>query len=64
MRFDKFTVKAREALQDSSRATKLAKHGASVAEVLTKLLTMPPDPHTVFRGRLCTAKRAVWSDKH
>jgi len=53
---------AREALEDPSRAAQLARGGASVAEALTKLLTMPPDPDTVFRGRLGTAKRAAWSE--
>ncbi|MFI5180551.1 MAG: wax ester/triacylglycerol synthase family O-acyltransferase [Thermoanaerobaculia bacterium] len=40
----------------------LAARGASAADALAKLLLMPPDPPSPFKGPLGVAKRAAWSD--
>jgi len=45
-----------------SRAAGLANEGLNAAGVLGRLLTMPPDPPTVFKGPLHTAKRCAWSE--
>ncbi len=40
----------------------LAARGASTADALAKLLLMPDDPPTPFKGPLGVAKRAAWSE--
>ncbi len=45
----------------ASRALLLARYGAGAATELGRLVTMPPDPVTVFKGRLGVLKRAAWS---
>ncbi len=44
-----------------ARAAEMAAEGVSAAGVLGRLVTMPPDPVTVFKGPLRTAKRCAWS---
>lgn len=51
-----------EALLNPSRVLELAMTGASAASELGKLLTMPADPHTLFKGPLGVTKRAAWSN--
>lgn len=50
-----------ETLLDPSRAAAIAGEGARAGGVLGRLAAMPADPHTVFKGRLGTAKRCAWS---
>jgi diacylglycerol O-acyltransferase / wax synthase len=45
-----------------ARAAGLAAEGLSAAGVLGRLVTMPADPPTVFKGPLHTAKRCAWSE--
>ncbi len=40
----------------------LVRTGARGAATLGRLAAMPPDPPTLFRGELGTAKRAAWSE--
>jgi WS/DGAT/MGAT family acyltransferase len=47
---------------DPSRAAAMAEEGAKAGGVLGRLATMPPDPATVFKGNLGTAKRCAWSE--
>jgi diacylglycerol O-acyltransferase len=64
------TLKATESLLHEGAETlahpehllDLAARGASGADALAKLLLMPPDPPTPFKGPLGVAKRAAWSD--
>ncbi len=51
-----------EALAHPEHLLDLAARGASGADALAKLLLMPPDPPTPFKGPLGVAKRAAWSD--
>jgi WS/DGAT/MGAT family acyltransferase len=43
------------------RALELAGFGAAGAASFGKLVLMPPDPKTLFKGRLGVSKRAAWS---
>lgn len=47
---------------DTDRAGELAREGARAAGVVSRLVTMSPDPPTVFRGPLGTTKRCAWSE--
>ncbi len=66
----KLGEKVREELKgsvlDLDRLMETARKGghvsADVSGVLTKLLFMPPDPKTAFKGRLGTRKNAAWTD--
>jgi WS/DGAT/MGAT family acyltransferase len=49
-------------IMQPERLWELITTGVSGAGVLTRLLTMPADPPTAFRGELGTAKRCAWSD--
>jgi WS/DGAT/MGAT family acyltransferase len=51
-----------DAVLNPSKILALATKGASAAGELGKLLTLPADPPTVFKGKLGAVKRAVWSD--
>ncbi len=51
-----------ETLLEPSRAIAAARQGASAAGVLGRLVTMPSDPPTVFKGPLSVAKRCAWSE--
>jgi len=51
-----------ETLLDPDRAVAVAQEGAAAAGVLGRLLIMPADPDTVFRGPLSVAKRCAWSE--
>jgi diacylglycerol O-acyltransferase len=51
-----------ESLAHPEHLLDLAARGASGADALAKLLLMPPDPPTPFKGPLGVAKRAAWSD--
>ena len=51
-----------ETLTHPEHILDLAARGASGADALAKLLLMPPDPPTPFKGPLGVAKRAAWSD--
>jgi WS/DGAT/MGAT family acyltransferase len=50
-----------ETLADLERVLAAARLGASGAAALNKLLFMPPDPRTLFKGELGVIKRAAWS---
>jgi WS/DGAT/MGAT family acyltransferase len=53
-------------LTDPARMVEMAADAygmaSHVTSVLGRLAVLPPDPHTPFKGRLGTRKRAVWSD--
>ncbi len=51
-----------ESLAHPEHLLDLAARGAGGAEALAKLLLMPPDPPTPFKGPLGVAKRAAWAD--
>ncbi|MCS6939480.1 MAG: wax ester/triacylglycerol synthase family O-acyltransferase [Roseiflexaceae bacterium] len=53
---------SRELLEDPTRLIDVARTGVSGAQALNKLLFMPPDPPTLFRGSLGVQKRAAWSE--
>ncbi len=48
-------------LQEPSRVSELAVKGTDVALATGRLVFRPPDPATIFRGKLGVAKRAAWS---
>ncbi len=48
-------------LQQPSRAFDLAAKGTDVAVATGRLVLRPPDPPTIFRGKLGVSKRAAWS---
>jgi len=50
-----------ETLVNPSHALELARLGADSATALAKLVLRWPDPKTLFKGPLGTAKRAAWS---
>lgn len=49
-------------LTNPAHALDLLKLGTSGARALGKLLLIPPDPPTVFKGSLGVQKRVAWSD--
>jgi diacylglycerol O-acyltransferase / wax synthase len=49
-------------LDDPGRVTDLARFGANSAYRLGRLIMLPPDPSTVFKGKLGRRKRAAWSN--
>jgi len=51
-----------ETVLDPERATSMLGEGAKAAGALKRLLMLPPDPDTVFSGRLGTAKRCAWTE--
>jgi diacylglycerol O-acyltransferase / wax synthase len=51
----------REMLLNPARLAEMAGSGASAAGVVRDLLSLPPDPKTVFKGRIGITKKAVWS---
>lgn len=53
---------SRELLEDPTRMIDVARTGVSGAQALNKLLFMPPDPPTLFKGALGVQKRAAWSE--
>ena len=48
-------------LQEPSRISDLAAKGTDVALATGRLVLRPPDPPTIYRGKLGVAKRAAWS---
>lgn len=50
-----------EALFNPARAVELTGKAAKGAATLGKVLLMPPDPPTLFKGKLGVQKRAAWS---
>jgi diacylglycerol O-acyltransferase len=48
---------------DPTYAWQAARFGVDFASVVGKLALRPSDPHTLFKGRLGNAKRAVWSQQ-
>jgi WS/DGAT/MGAT family acyltransferase len=52
----------RELLSDPARVIDVARTGVSGAQALNKLLFMPSDPPTLFKGALGVQKRAAWSE--
>ncbi|RPI21548.1 MAG: wax ester/triacylglycerol synthase family O-acyltransferase, partial [Chloroflexota bacterium] len=50
-----------ESLLHPSHAVYLSRVGMSGAAALARLVLRYPDPKTIFKGKLGTAKRAVWS---
>lgn len=51
----------REVLLNPARLAGMAESGASFANVVRELLSLPMDPKTVFKGRIGITKKAVWS---
>lgn len=51
-----------EGLLSPARAMELARSGAGAVTELGRLVTMSPDPKTLFKGNLGVGKKAVWSD--
>ncbi len=51
-----------EALINPLRWLNLARVGTQTATTMSRMILRPPDPKTVFRGKLTTAKRAAWSE--
>lgn len=49
-------------LDNPTRITDAAKFGAHAAYRLGRLVLLPPDPPTVFKGELGRRKRAAWSE--
>jgi diacylglycerol O-acyltransferase len=52
----------RELITNRGRALDIARSGAQGAYRLGRLVLLPPDPPTVFKGRLGRSKRAAWSE--
>ncbi len=50
-----------ETLLNPSKAKDAAKLGASTTTTLGRLLLLPPDPKTPFKGKLGVQKRCAWS---
>ncbi|MBE2199623.1 MAG: wax ester/triacylglycerol synthase family O-acyltransferase [Anaerolinea sp.] len=50
-----------ETISDPGHLLDLAQQGAEVALALGRMLALPPDPKTVFKGKLGVSKKAVWS---
>ncbi len=50
-----------ETLLDPARMVELARSGSTGAAVVRKLLALPLDPPTVYKGQLGIFKKAVWS---
>jgi WS/DGAT/MGAT family acyltransferase len=48
-------------LNNPDKAVELARIGAHGAYRLGRLVLLPPDPHTLFKGKLGRRKRAAWS---
>lgn len=55
-------AESRALLDDSAKMADVARTGVSGAQALNKLLFMPPDPITLFKGPLGVEKRAAWSE--
>ena len=51
-----------EALINPLRWLNLARVGTQTAKTMSRMILRPPDPKTVFRGKLSTTKRATWSE--
>lgn len=49
-------------LDDPTRVGKAARFGVHAAYRLGRLIVLPPDPPTIFKGELGRRKRAAWSD--
>ena len=45
-----------------SKLVKYSNHGLGMAGDLARVLTMPNDPKTSFKGKLTSRKRCVWAD--
>ena len=62
----KVVVEFKDSVFEPGRLMEFAKKSthmsADVGGVLTKLVFMPPDPKTAFKGRLGSRKNAVWTD--
>jgi WS/DGAT/MGAT family acyltransferase len=55
-------VGGRELIANSGRTLDMARTGAQGAYRLGRLVLLPPDPPTVFKGELGRSKRAAWSE--
>ncbi len=51
-----------EVLMQPSKAVEYAQMGAGIAAEAVRLLTLPPEPETRFRGKPGQSKRAAWSE--
>src|SRR5260370_32648886 len=55
-------VAGTELIANPGRTLDIARTGAQGAYRLARLVLLPPDPATVFKGQLGRSKRAAWSD--
>jgi len=55
-------ARGQELVANPDRAMGLARVGAHGAYRLGRLVVLPPDPETVFKGKLGRRKRAAWSE--
>jgi diacylglycerol O-acyltransferase / wax synthase len=53
---------SQELITNPGRAVEIARTGAQGAYRLGRLVLLPPDPPTVFKGELGRSKRAAWSE--
>jgi diacylglycerol O-acyltransferase / wax synthase len=55
-------VGSQELITNPGRALNIARTGAQGVYRLGRLVLLPPDPPTVFKGKLGRSKRAAWSE--
>ncbi len=53
---------AGESLEALRHPLETTKYAVSFAKSLNRLVTLPPDPKTVFKGKLGVSNRAAWSE--
>ncbi len=59
---DRLLQEGAETLAHPSHLLDLAQQGTDYALATSRLLLLPPDPHTVLKGKLGVSKKAAWSD--
>lgn len=58
---EKLVSEGSEALSHPSHLLELAQQGTDAALAASRLVLLPPDPKTIFKGKLGVSKRAAWS---
>lgn len=59
---DRLLQEGAETLSHPGHLLELAQQGTDYALATSRLLLLPPDPHTVLKGKLGVSKKAAWSD--